>query len=212
MVEFLTLYQQYCNISDHIASEIQLQLSLVASNPKQTYLESMVKAYNTLQFGRSSREHPWIRMETDKRKSQKFGQDLCHVVKFMKNHDIEAMQEIMKQAPDFNTKDREAQKTPLQIALDKSKTQPSFSFVARYLALRQLMNKQHLEVRCHVSFPCIFTFFVCCYGLIEWKEEYIVFHSKRSDDGYVVFLCVCRRMRAQCCRHWIRTIRWWLRF
>ena len=160
MVEFLTLYQQYCNISDHIASEIQLQLSLVASNPKQTYLESMVKAYNTMQFGRSSREHPWIRIETDKRKSQKFGQDLCHVVKFMRNHDIEAMQEIMKQAPDFNTKDREMKKTPLQIALDKSKTQQSFSFVARYLALRQLMNQQPLEVRCHVSFSlyCVFLF------------------------------------------------------
>ena len=93
------------------------------------------------------REHPWIRIETDKRKSQKFGQDLCHVVKYMKKHDIEAMQEIMKQAPDFNTRDREQNKTALQIALDKSKTLPSFSFVARYLALQQLMHGEQLEVR-----------------------------------------------------------------
>jgi len=145
MVEFLRLYEQYSNHSDRIGSGAELQLSLVASNPKQSYLESMVKAYNTMQFGRSSREHSWIRIETDQRKSQKFGQDLCHVVKLMKTRDLDRMQEIMKQAPDFNTKDRDLNQSALQIALEKSKTEPSFSFVARYLALKQLMFAQPLE-------------------------------------------------------------------
>ena len=144
MCEFLSLYQQYANLSDDMESDVPLQLSLVASNPRETYLESMLKAHNTMQWGRQSREHPWIKVQTDKRKSQKFGQDLIYMVKYMKSNDIDALHELMKQAPDLNTKDRETQRTVLQIALDKSIKQPSFAFVARYLALKQLLFSQRL--------------------------------------------------------------------
>eukprot|EP00485_Elphidium_margaritaceum_P003304 CAMPEP_0202692844 /NCGR_PEP_ID=MMETSP1385-20130828/7122_1 /ASSEMBLY_ACC=CAM_ASM_000861 /TAXON_ID=933848 /ORGANISM="Elphidium margaritaceum" /LENGTH=1923 /DNA_ID=CAMNT_0049348441 /DNA_START=155 /DNA_END=5926 /DNA_ORIENTATION=+ len=144
MVEFLSLYQQYSSLSDDMEADVALQLSLVASNPRETYLESMVKAQNTMQWGRQSREHPWIKVQTDKRKSQKFGQDLIYMVKLMKANDIEALHELMKQAPDLNTVDRETGKTVLQIALDKSLTQPSFAWVARFLALKQLLFAQRL--------------------------------------------------------------------
>ena len=124
--EFLHLYQQYCSVSDDMESDVPLQLSLVGSNPRQTYMESMLKAYNTMLWGRQSREHPWIKVQTDKRKSQKFRQDLIYMVKYMKSNDIDALHELMKQCPDLNTKDRESGKTVLQIALDKSLKQPSF--------------------------------------------------------------------------------------
>ena len=44
-------------------------------------------------------------MSTDKRKSQKFGQDLFIWLN-MKSNDIDALHELMKQAPDLNTKDK----------------------------------------------------------------------------------------------------------
>eukprot|EP01083_Nonionella_stella_P312331 1116705_1 len=144
MCELLALYQEYARLSDDMASDVALQLSLVASNPRETYTESMVKAQNTMQWGRQSREHPWIRVQTDKRKSRKFGQDLIYMVKYMKSNDIDALHELMKQAPDLNTPDRETGRTVLQIALDKSCKQPSFAFVARYLALKQLLFQQKL--------------------------------------------------------------------
>ncbi len=63
----------------------------------------------------------------------------------MKSNDIDALHELMKQAPDLNTRDRESGKTILEIALDKLQRQPSFAFIARYLALKQLLFNQKLQ-------------------------------------------------------------------
>ena len=67
------------------------------------------------------------------------------MTKYMKSNDIERLHELMKQIPDFNTRDRETRKTALELALSKSVKQPSFAFVARYLALKQLLNNQKLD-------------------------------------------------------------------
>ena len=37
MCEFLSLYQQYANLSDDMESDVPLQLSLVASNPREIF-------------------------------------------------------------------------------------------------------------------------------------------------------------------------------
>ena len=104
-------------------------------------LDGMINHYTPVLRGKAAlpphgrrTNHPKIFKETEARVSKKFGDHLIYALQSMKPTHIDTIKEIMKQNPDFNATDPK-QRTALRIALDRTKQNPAFAFVSRYIAL-----------------------------------------------------------------------------
>ncbi|ETO31692.1 hypothetical protein RFI_05427, partial [Reticulomyxa filosa] len=128
------LLQEYRVICAEIESQFEtpeLRVAITKVEAEQSYLECLVRLESTLMTGREVKDDPWIRLESNRRNTKKFGQDL-------------RMHELMRQLPDLNAQNNHG-KTALQIALSRSAKEPAFAFVARYLAQQHVVTGQMIK-------------------------------------------------------------------
>ncbi|ETO15031.1 ankyrin repeat protein [Reticulomyxa filosa] len=142
--ELLQEYSLICSQLDQHYETTELRAAIGKADPRQSYLECLLRLESTIVTGREIKDHPWIRLEANRRNTKKFGQDLVLMTSYMKPNDIHSMHELMRQVPDLNTQNKDGQ-TALHIALTRSIKEPAFSFVARYLALQHVVSRQMIQ-------------------------------------------------------------------